>query len=693
LKLNVAITQPVLEGAVAVGPNPPLSAVVENQGYSAGYIRLTREESLRKGLSAPAQRADISDYAKRNQLPELVLYEETKAVGGDIPFEKRLQGRRLINDIKADRIVHLVVRDMDRLTRDVYLWLQLNDLCYEHGVAIHTLSGPLPSKSPTDKFSTTVRAAACELEKDQVSDRVKRCKRQMAKQGKHLGGPPPYGYTSQARRSKELVDSGVSEDQAKGQSETEFLQKGHLYTDEKEAKVVRLTFNWYVIKRWGCRRICNELNKLGYRRRSGRLWHSDKVRRIINDPVVAGFIPYDEVRFEAGRGKHTPKQLQTLYEGKHEAIMSKELWDRAQQVKRSNTCSWLGKGQTSYAKRKYALSGIIRCVCGTTMTVSAAQADKKYGYYQCKKRKYYGPEGVGGCNFPRINSNAVHEAFWQKLSELICGPKLVDRIYQAAKKLIAEQAKADDRLETTQHRMGKIEADIKLWYERHDNTKSDVEKEAAWRRIVELTGKLKQLKQQPETPKPKPQRLNITRSTIATYLESMNKLMGKTSDRGKAFIQSLIEHHGLTVQMQDEKTLLISLKLRPPNSNTDLSSKYAVPLKGETRLPMDKVTAWVEDNEGKHKCKCGCGRIIPIRRQMYWTGIPQYHGDCRHKAMQRKRAELAKGYYTGSQAAKRLGIGRTTLGRWLKKGKLPKPKKSISGMLLFEQKAIDRLAN
>ena len=60
--------------------------------------------------------------------------------------------------------------------------------------------------------------------------------------------------------------------------------------------------------------------------------------------------------------------------------------------------------------------------------------------------------------------------------------------------------------------------------------------------------------------------------------------------------------------------------------------------------------------------------------------------------MQRKRAELAKDYYTGMQAAEKLGIGRTTLGRWLKKGKLPKPKKSISGMLLFDPKAINRLA-
>ena len=43
----------------------------------------------------------------------------------------------------------------------------------------------------------------------------------------------------------------------------------------------------------------------------------------------------------------------------------------------------------------------------------------------------------------------------------------------------------------------------------------------------------------------------------------------------------------------------------------------------------------------------------------------------------------------GKEAAERLGISRTTLNRWVKAGKLPKPVKSISGMLLFGRASID----
>ena len=122
--------------------------------------------------------------------------------------------------------------------------------------------------------------------------------RSLAKQGKHLGGPAPFGYTSRSRRAAELVDSGLPVDQARAQAESE-LSTG-LLVDQKEAEIVRLIFHLYVDKLRGCRRIANRLNSLGHRRRSGRLWHPDKVRRIINDPTLAGMIPYDEQLFEAG---------------------------------------------------------------------------------------------------------------------------------------------------------------------------------------------------------------------------------------------------------------------------------------------------------------------------------------------------------------------------------------------------------
>lgn len=644
---------------------------------------------MKKGLSAPAQRADISDYVQRNQLSGLRFYEEPKAVKGETPFQKRIAGKRLIADIRNGIISHIVVRDMDRLTRDVPLWLQLNQLCFDSEVTIHTLSGPLYNSSPTDRFATTVRAAASQLEKEQVGDRVRRVKRQMARNGKHSGGPPPFGYISQTNYKNQLISLGMTEEDAKLKAETQYPLMGHLYVRDSEAEVVKKIFELYAAKRIGCRTICNGLNRLGLRRRSGRYWHPDKVRRIINDPIVAGFMPHDEVRYAKGRGKHTPKHAQKLYKGKHEAIISEELWRKAQEIKKSNISKISKRGCGGYANRKYALSGLLKCKCGSAMTATATRADKSYGYYTCRKRKYYGPDSINGCSFPRINTGKVHEVFWDKLNELICGPKLVDRVYQAAKKIIADQNRVETR-EKSGPSITKIEQDIKIWYERHDNADSKIEKDLSWKRIIELQSKIEELKRKSPKPEKKEARLNITKTTVQQYLESISRLVDKSDDRGKAFVHSIVDHHGLSVQMKDERTVEVSLNLRPPGTESDSGTKYAVGLNGEARLKKDKISAWVDENQGKHKCKCGCGKTIPVLRERYWRGIPKYHPDCRYKAMVKKRAELSEGYYTGMEAAKKLGIGRTTLSRWIKVGKLPMPQKSISGMLLFEKNTISQ---
>jgi site-specific DNA recombinase len=684
-------------GQVRSVPAPAPPAAAGERRVTAGYIRLTKDESL-KGLSASAQRENITAYVLRAGLGPVTMYEELKAVGGDVPFELREAGRRLIDDVVAGRVGAIVVRDVDRLTRKLALWDQLRQLCTDHGVELHTLSGPLALRSPSDKFAGRVRAAAAELEKDQVGDRVRRVKRAMAQDGRHVGGPPSYGYTSQARRRADLVAAGTDTDLASVTAQTEYPQRGHLYVDQAEAKVVRLVFDRYVHDRWGVRRISNELNQLGHRRRSGLLWCPEKVRRIVNDPVVAGWIPFDEQLFQTQRGRRAAKSRQELHRGRHEPIVDQETWRRAQAIKAANTCQHLGRGTAAYASRRYPLTGVLRCTCGAAMAARPGRTGGSYGYYVCSKRKYRGPAAVGGCEFPPLNTDKVHEAFWGGVGELIASGDLVDRVHEAARRLADARRREQERGEDSVASLRKVEADLELWYRRHDGARAEAEQEAAWRRIVELTQRAKQLRERDDTKRAdaaaaKSAGPPMSRERVARYLKSLHALVGQTADAGRAFVRSLVEHHGLTVDAQDASHLSIRLRLAPPGADpadaTDAA--FAVEIRGDARMAGDRITEWMRGQEGKHVCSCGCGRALPIRRKHYWAGVPQFHDQCRHKGMARKRWELAKDLYTGQRVATLLGIGRTTLGRWLTTGKLPQPTRSISGMLLFDPAAIDPL--
>lgn len=37
-----------------------------------------------------------------------------------------------------------------------------------------------------------------------------------------------------------------------------------------------------------------------------------------------------------------------------------------------------------------------------------------------------------------------------------------------------------------------------------------------------------------------------------------------------------------------------------------------------------EISKWVEEHQGKHFCDCGCGKVIEIKRQHHYEGIPRY---------------------------------------------------------------------
>jgi DNA invertase Pin-like site-specific DNA recombinase/predicted DNA-binding transcriptional regulator AlpA len=648
-------------------------------GITAGYIRLTREESILTGLSVPAQRDGITSYAQRHELPNLAIYLEERAIGADVPFEKRPAGKNLLADIKAGKISHIICRDIDRLSRDTILWLGFVAICCEHRVTLHTFSGPLALKSPSDRFASTVRAAAAQLEKDQVGDRVKRAKREMAKQGKHIGGPPPFGYTSRSRRRKELVEGGMSLDEARMRSETE-LPLG-LVIDEKESTVVRLIFDLYANQLWGIRRIANELNRLGHRRRMVTLWCGNQAGKVINDPVLAGMVPYDEVFFEAGAGKRTPKCRQVFHQGQHQAIIPLELWQKAQKIKDRNRPTI----EMPASSRKQPLVGVLRCWrCGGPMTGRGGGQKKRYFHYVCAKQKFYGRHSVGGCNSRFVSSDRLHEVFWPKLMEMVCSEDAVDRVYNASRRLLDRRPQGDVDTDALKEELAKVERDVQLWYTRHDEAGGDAEKEAAWRRIVQLTEKKKALMerapQQEEAGRPLKA---ITRQQVKDYLKSLASVADGTPDYGRGLIMSLVEHHGLKLQMVDEKTFTITLSPLPPDESPE-----RVDLQATVTIPTgNQVDVWLAEHQALERfCACGCGRKLTVERRHYWRGLPRLNYDCRQKAMEGKRSALVGDkHMNGDQVARYLGIGRTTLSRWVKRGKLPKPESSISRMLLFNK--------
>ncbi len=186
------------------------------------------------------------------------------------------------------------------------------------------------------KFVQTVLSGAAQLEREMIVERVKNKIATSKEQGLWMGGTLPLGYDV---KDKELI------------------------INEKEAKIVGHIFERYLELK-SMAELARELNSQGYRTKSD-IFKKATVRRIITNPIYMGKI------------RHYEKE----YEGKHEAIIEEEKWQKAQELIKNQP----------YRKAKYEealLKGIIKCKsCGVNMTLTYAKKEnKRYRYYICNNR-------------------------------------------------------------------------------------------------------------------------------------------------------------------------------------------------------------------------------------------------------------------------------------------------------------------
>ena len=93
---------------------------------------------------------------------------------------------------------------------------------------------------------------------------------------------------------------------------------------EEEAKIVRLAFEQYATGRFSDIEIAEMLNQHGYKTRSGRRFSKDSISGILRNPFYSGKVVYNNKN----------EGVDEIYEGKHEALISPELWERCQTWRR-----------------------------------------------------------------------------------------------------------------------------------------------------------------------------------------------------------------------------------------------------------------------------------------------------------------------------------------------------------------------
>lgn len=168
---------------------------------AVGYVRVSREEQARDGVSLDAQRARVAAYATAKGL-EL----------GDVLADEGLSGKDLnrpaledlLNRCRRGEVGHVIVWKLDRLTRRTRHLLSLvEDLFLARHIELHSVSESLDTSTPHGRFVLTLFGGLAQMERELIAERTRGAlawKRENGQPTSH----PPLGFRPNGRRGHML---------------------------------------------------------------------------------------------------------------------------------------------------------------------------------------------------------------------------------------------------------------------------------------------------------------------------------------------------------------------------------------------------------------------------------------------------------------------------------------------------------
>ena len=153
------------------------------------YLRVSHTESL-NGTSLSVQETRCKAFAELHNFSVDKVY--TEVVSGAVEFRKRPVFQKVLSELKSNS--KLVVSRLDRLSRKVVDTLKLiDDFKKEHKEICITDIGNI-HKDGVSKVFVTILASLAEIERENISIRIKASKKIAKEERRYLGGYSEFGY-------------------------------------------------------------------------------------------------------------------------------------------------------------------------------------------------------------------------------------------------------------------------------------------------------------------------------------------------------------------------------------------------------------------------------------------------------------------------------------------------------------------
>ncbi len=325
---------------------------------TAIYIRLSKEDGDKEESdSVSNQRMILQEFVQKHD--DLILYREYVDDGFSGLNKNRPAFQQMLDDIDAGKVECVVVKDLSRFARGYLLsGLYQEEIFPDLGVRFIAVNDNYDSVDDEDGFDffLPVRNFLNEFVSRDTSKKVRRVIQEMQKQGKFVAAFAPYGY----KRNP--------------------LDKHQLIVDDYAAEIVKRIFEMY-LSGMGMMTISKALNAEGivcptvYKNINGsnytnsnRLnetvyWTETTIKNILKNETYTGVLVQGKtVRRLNRKPKKLPSSQWIRIPNMHEAIISKETFEKAQMLLKRNSRSMKVDAPSSL------FAGVLKCKeCGRAL--------------------------------------------------------------------------------------------------------------------------------------------------------------------------------------------------------------------------------------------------------------------------------------------------------------------------------------
>jgi DNA invertase Pin-like site-specific DNA recombinase len=311
------------------------------------YARKSTEQDDKQALSIESQVKEMLALAERDHLHVVEIKREahsSKEVG------QRPVYNELIQEIRQGKFTGILTWAPDRLSRNAGDLGAVVDLMDQKLLLEIRTYGQKFTNNPNEKFLLMILGSQAKLENDNKMINVKRGLRARVEMGL-WPGVAPTGYLTNSDRNK----------------------KCEVVVDEVRSPAIKQMFEKVAYNGWSGRKLFRWLKEdIKFKTKNGKPLTLSNVYIILKSPFYYGEFEY-------------PKGSVNWYRGRHQPIITKELYDRVQEAIRF-------EGQARKENKEFAFTKLITCgLCGSGITADEKFKKLKdgsvnrYVYYGCTK--------------------------------------------------------------------------------------------------------------------------------------------------------------------------------------------------------------------------------------------------------------------------------------------------------------------